>query len=205
MTEDKHHWYDGWFYDRLIAPNQDDLFVQIKNLLEPEKDLIDIGCGTGRLAFVLKDKCKSVLGLDLSKSNINRANISLKEKPCENIIFQHKSLDDIVKEGRLHFDYAVLTYVIHEVDELERIDLLKTTAQIADKIIIGDYLVPRPSGFKGLLSESIEYIAGTDHYRNFKTYVANGGIYHLVSETGLKIRHEIKSLPTARHIVILEK
>lgn len=23
MTENKNHWYDGWFYDRIIAPNQD--------------------------------------------------------------------------------------------------------------------------------------------------------------------------------------
>jgi hypothetical protein len=28
MTQNKTHWYDGWFYDRLIAPNQDRLFGQ---------------------------------------------------------------------------------------------------------------------------------------------------------------------------------
>ena len=30
MTENKNHWYDGWFYDRIITPNQDQLFAKIK-------------------------------------------------------------------------------------------------------------------------------------------------------------------------------
>lgn len=31
----KNHWYDGWFYDLFIAPNQDRLFGQIIKLIEP--------------------------------------------------------------------------------------------------------------------------------------------------------------------------
>src|SRR5450759_5985558 len=70
MTINKYHWYDGWFYDIVIAPNQDKLFGQIKNLIEPNSKIIDIGCGTGRLEFALADKCESVLGIDLSERNI---------------------------------------------------------------------------------------------------------------------------------------
>jgi len=70
MTVNKNHWYDGWFYDKFIAPHQDILFGQIKNLIEPGSTVIDIGCGTGRLAFAISDKSKSVLGIDLSERNI---------------------------------------------------------------------------------------------------------------------------------------
>jgi len=44
MTKNEHHWYDGWFYDSFIAPNQDKLFGQIKNLIEPQSIIIDVGC-----------------------------------------------------------------------------------------------------------------------------------------------------------------
>jgi SAM-dependent methyltransferase len=205
MTENKHHWYDGWFYDRFIAPNQDKLFWQIRNLIQQEARIIDIGCGTGRLEFTLADKCKSVLGIDLSKMNIERASLKLLDQPNDKISFRHQTLSEIIGEGQSHFDYAIMTFVIHEVNEEERINLLTEISQVADKIIIGDYLVPRPKGFGSFVSEVIEFIAGSEHYRNFKTYVANGGIYYLAEKAGLKVVKEITNQPISNHIVILSK
>ena len=205
MTENKYHWYDGWFYDTFIAPNQDKLFGQLKNLIEPDSRIIDVGCGTGRLAFALADNCKSVLGIDLSKRNIDRANITLHQRPNSKISFHHGNVSEINHEKQFHFDYAVLTYVIHEVNEEERLSLLKDIAQIADKIIIGDYIVPKPIGFEGHLSKLIEFLAGTEHYRNYKSYMANGGIYYLANKAGLKIIQEVKEQPSTNHIVVLAK
>lgn len=205
MTENKTHWYDGWFYDTFIAPNQDKLFRQIKNLIEPKTSIIDVGCGTGRLAFSLSNKSKSVLGIDLSKRNIDRARLSLFRRPDVKISFQHRSLRDLIKVDHAYFDYAILTYVIHEVDEKERVNLLNEMAQVADKIIIGDYLVPKPEGFAGRLTEFIEYIAGAEHYRNYKNYLANGGIYHLAEKAGLNIINEIPTESSTNHIVVLSK
>jgi len=205
MTENKNHWYDGWFYDTFIAPNQDKLFRQIKNLIDAQSEIIDVGCGTGRLAFKLSGKSKAILGIDLSKRNIDRAQRSLFRHPNDNITFQHRNLSEIIKEDQAHFDYAVLTYVIHEVAEEERLKLLHEMAQVADKIIIGDYQVPKPNGFAGRLSEIIEYVAGAEHYRNYKSYMADGGIYHLADKAGLKIITEIINQTSTNHIVVLGK
>ena len=205
MKENKNHWYDGWFYDKFIAPNQDKLFGQIKNLIEPNSEIIDIGCGTGRFPFFIADKCKSVRGIDLSKRNINTAKLKLLRNPHDNISLQHISVNDIIKEGREHFDYAISTYVIHEIDEGKRIILLKEMADIADKIIIGDYLYPAKSGFWNVLNEAVEFAAGRNHYRNYKSFMANGGISKLASETGLRIIDEIKNKPLTSHLVILSK
>jgi len=205
MTKNKNHWYDGWFYDILIAPNQDQLFGQIKDLIDEESKIIDVGCGTGRLEFALADKCKSVLGIDLSKKNIDRANIILLQHPNDKISFQHSNLKEIINKGKIHFDYAVLTYVIHEVDEEDRINLLNEISRVVDKIIIGDYIVPKPKGFRSYLSEIIEFIAGAEHYRNYKSFVANGGIKYLANKAGLKIINEITNFPLTNQIVILTK
>jgi ubiquinone/menaquinone biosynthesis C-methylase UbiE len=205
MTKNKNHWYDGWFYDKLIAPNQDQLFGQIKNLVDADSLIIDVGCGTGRLAFGLADKCKSVLGIDLSKRNIDRANLTLHQNPDSKISFKNSDIGEIINKRQIHFDYAVLTYVIHEVDEEERINLLKEISRVADKIIIGDYLVPKPKGFGSYLNQIIEFIAGADHYRNYKSYVTNGGIKYLANKAELKIINEISNHPLTNHIVILAK
>src|SRR3989337_725211 len=203
MKENKDHWYDGWFYDKFIAPNQDRLFGQIKKLIEPDSKIIDAGCGTGRFSFAVSDKCKYVLGIDLSKRNINRAKQTLQKNPNDKISFQHKSLSDIIAEGKLHFDYAVMTYVIHEVNEEERVKLLLQLSQTADKVIIGDYLVPKQNGFWTALNEVVEFAAGSEHYRNYKSYVFNGGIQELANQADLKILTEIRDRPLTSHLVIL--
>jgi SAM-dependent methyltransferase len=205
MTENKIHWYDGWFYDQFIAPNQDKLFGQIISIIEPNTKIIDIGCGTGRFSFFVSDKSKSVLGIDLSKRNIERANHNLSNNKNNKMSFQHKSINEVISEGKEHFDYAVLTYVIHEVDKTERLNLLNEISEIADKIIIGDYLVNRPTGFWSMLNEAVEFAAGKDHYRNFKSYIDGNGILGLAEKTQLKVVKEIRNMPYTSHIAMLEK
>lgn len=205
MRENKNHWYDGWFYDTFIAPNQDGLFSQIAKFIEPDSKIIDVGCGTGRFSFFISDKCKLVTGIDLSSRNVERANLKLIKNPRHNISFEHTSVFDIIIERKEHYDYAVSTYVLHEVDESERITLIKAMAEIADKIIIGDYLHPPKKGFWNVLNELVEFAAGNEHYKNYKNFMANGGISKLASETGLRIIDEIKNKPLTSHLVILSK
>jgi len=204
MPTNKEHWYDGWFYDRCIAPNQDRLFRQIRELIERNSRVLDVGCGTGRLAFALADKCEKIVGLDLSQRNIERANRSLSRNPNSAISFEHKSVTDIVAQGDQHFDYAVLTYVVHEVPEHERVELLRNVSRIANTIILGDYLVPRPPGFWSFLNEIVEFAAGRDHYDNFKSFVARGGIQGLIRTLPLQLFQEITNLPQTAHIVMLQ-
>ena len=204
-NENKNHWYDGLFYDKIIAPNQDKLFRQIKKLIEPNSKIIDVGCGTGRFSFSISGECNSVLGIDLSKRNIERASSLLSNMPNDKISFQHNSVSNLLRNGKEHFDYAIVTYVIHEVDESERINLLKDMVQIADRIIIGDYLFPKPLNLGSALNEVVEFAAGKEHYKNYKSYLANKGIIGLANSAQLKIIKEIKDTSRTSHVVVLEK
>lgn len=49
--ENKNHWYDGWFYDKIIAPNQDKAFASVKSLIEEKANVLDVGTGTGDYYF----------------------------------------------------------------------------------------------------------------------------------------------------------
>lgn len=205
MTNDNVHWYDGWFYDRLIAPNQDIMFAEIKQFIEPNSRIIDVGCGTGRFSFSVADKCDYIKGIDLSVKNIDKANDNLSKRLVPNISFLHSGVNELISNPENHFDYAVLTYVIHEVDESERIKLLHHIMKIADKLIIGDYLIPLPSGFPKWMTTTVEYFAGKEHFRNFKNYENNGGIYYLADKAELKIIFERKNKLRSNHLVVLTK
>jgi len=204
MTHNKDHWYDGWFYDKIIAPNQDRLFREIKKVIQPDSNVIDVGCGTGRFSFSAADKVKSVVGIDLSSKNIAKANQTLQKNPNSKISFLHVNLANLISQNH-RYDYAVMTYVIHEVNPEERIDLLKEMSQVADKIIIGDYLVPVNKGFWSVLNVIVEYLAGKEHYTNFKDFAANGGLIRLAENAGLKIISEIKNKPVTSQLLVLSK
>lgn len=204
MIENKNHWYDGWFYDKLIAPNQDRLFSEIKKIIEPGSSVIDVGCGTGRLAFQLNDKVSEIVGIDISLKNISKANLNLKSKPSKRIKFIHGGIKELSVSKSKKFDYAVITYVIHEMPPNEREEFLKHIAEISNKIIIGDYLIPRPEGFWNWLNELVEFAAGKDHYQNFRDFVKNGGINSLVSKLNFRILDETINKPKTAHLVTVE-
>ena len=203
-TVDKKHWYDGFFYDKLIAPNQDRLFSEIKKIIEPESTVLDVGCGTGRFSFQLSEHCQSIVGVDLSSKNISVAESNLKSSNISNISFVHGNAIDLQKRTNVKFDYAVTTYVIHEMDEEDRIEILKEMKQVANKIIIGDYIVPTPNSFMGKVNVIVEYLAGRGHYNNFKSFVKNGGLISLLKEANLHLVTEIGNKPQTAHLVVVE-
>ena len=202
--QNKNHWYDGWFYDKMIAPNQDRMFREIKKVIEPNSTIIDVGCGTGRFSFSIADKVKSVNGIDLSSKNIETANQTLQKNSNNKISFHHTTLAKLISKNH-HFDYAVMTYVIHEVNSEDRIPLMNEMAKIADKIIIGDYLVPTTKGFWSILNNIVEFLAGNEHFSNFKNFVTDKGLRGLAEKTELKIIQEIKNKPKTSQILLLTK
>jgi SAM-dependent methyltransferase len=177
------------------------MFRLISSLIDNNSSVVDIGCGTGRLEFQLAGKCKSVTGIDLSSKNIKTALNNPNKTHLDNIEFIHGSSEELIKNNR-RFDYAVITYVIHEIPVNERKNFLRTINEIADKIIIGDYLVPRVRGVWNLLNEVVEFAAGRDHYKNYKSFVHNGGISSLIKENNFEIIKEIKNHPLTSHIVM---
>jgi len=77
--------------------------------------------------------------------------------------------------------------------------------KLPDKIIIGDYLVPVNKGFWNVLNEVVEFLAGKEHYGNFKHFLANNGLAGLVDNAGLKIISEIKNKPATSQLLVLTK
>ncbi|MBX2990255.1 MAG: class I SAM-dependent methyltransferase [Bacteroidetes bacterium] len=204
MASDKFHWYDGWFYDRWIAPHQDEMFARIREIIEPQSSVLDVGCGTGRLAFLLADTCDRVLGIDLSSRNVATARLVLSKHSRANVAFSHTTASELLSAKTDYFDYAVLTYVLHEVPIQERVQLLRDIAGLARTIIIGDYLVPQPAGLLSVFNEMVEFAAGRDHYRNYKAFTEHGGIGGIVSTLKFRVVKEIRNSPRNSHIVVLQ-
>lgn len=185
--KDKFHWYDGWFYDRFIAPNQDKTFRIMQAMMEKDSTIIDVGCGTGRFVFQSAEKFNSVVGLDLSSRNINLANQILSKTEHSNISFIHGDAEELQNHLDKKFDYSTISYVIHEMPEEIRLKILNNLKAISNEIIIGDYFVPQPSNRRGISNKIAEVLAGKDHFNNYRNFVKNGGLPGLIEKAGMTI------------------
>lgn len=204
MPENLNHWYDGLFYDLFIAPNQDKVFAQVKEMLPEDSTVLDVGCGTGRLASQLLDKCGRIVIIDPSERNIAIARRKLSDVPAGNLTIEHADAFEFLIKSDSHFDFAVVSYVLHEIREEERGVLLWALSAAADRIILVDYLVPQPRNYCGILNHIVEYAAGTEHYRNYTSFVKHGGLSGLLEEVPLKVIREIKNRPCSSHVALVE-
>lgn len=189
MTRNKKHWYDGWIYDRIIAPYQTGLFLRVRSLIKEGSSVLDVGCGPGRMDLLISDKCSRVVGIDLSIKNIKTATETANRRSCSNVFFSHSDLPEIAGKNENHFNYAVFSLILHEINPDERLKLLTSAILIADRIIVADYQ-PKTGAFQSAVRGVIEFFAGREHFSNYNNYISDDGINNLVKRAGLKTEYE---------------
>lgn len=189
--EDKKHWYDGKIYNYLIDPATEDTRNIISSLIENDSRVIDIGCGTGALALYLSKKCKYILGVELSKKMVYYANSVKEEKNIANVMFVHGDAEKISELTNEKFDYVVFSLCLHEMKSESRVRILEEIKNITDRIIIYDYLVKNNTSLQGALNSIVEFLAGKDHFYNYRTFLKENGIFGLLENNGFKIEKTV--------------
>ena len=79
-------------------------WLEMADLLAPEADVLDLGCGIGRVAAALAPRCRKVLGLDVSPGMVAEArrrcadlpNLQFEVTGGQNLAFLHASSFDLI-------------------------------------------------------------------------------------------------------------
>jgi len=172
------------FIDPLLSGLREAVYEKITD----SANVIDIACGTGKLAIYIAGKACRVTGIDLDEKLIKFADSRAKMKGLNNLTFKVQDATDLSAYHESEFDIAVTSMAVHQFDEDLALNILREIKRISRKVIIADYNCPMPYGFSKSFAYGIESIVKGDHYRNFMNYMSRGGISWFAGSSGLTIQ-----------------
>jgi ubiquinone/menaquinone biosynthesis C-methylase UbiE len=157
------------------------------SMIPDQLRIIDIACGTGALAFELSKNAAHVTAIDVSESMIATANQLKEKRGMQHVTFQVADATDLSSFSTNEFDVATISLAIHQFDTPTGLKILEELKRIARRILIVDYTSPLPANNYKSLTWFIEWMAGGDHFRNFKTYHEFGGIDTYLKQLQLQV------------------
>ena len=192
MGADKIHYYDGKIYEVLFDRALSEVRKLILEQIEPGCRVIDVGCGTGSLVFELAKKCESVVGVELSSKMVKHANsrLSRLDQFHDKVSFLHKDATKLSDFEDEYFDYLTISMALHEMPAKIRLEVLKEAKRVAKRIIIADYAAPMPVNIFGIITRTVEFFAGIEHFKSFLDYQKRGGIGTLLEKSQFTILSE---------------
>ena len=143
---------------------------QIVELVEPNKTLLELGCGNGDLLFKLCGKLKFGIGIDNSEHLIEYAKDQMKQQQITNLEFR---MADLLKHefSDSKTDYSVVSLLLHILPWDKSIHLVERLVAISNTTIICGFTAPENIKQEMLLWFDQRF---TGHYSNFKDYKKNG-------------------------------
>jgi len=149
--------------------------------------VLDVCCGTGDQAIHYAKRGIIAAGIDLGPGMIKLAEQSKRKQGLGNVSFQIADALNLPFENNF-FDYASISFALHEAERTARDRIISEMKRVVKKegaLIFIDFQVPLPSQPYAYLIKAIEFIAGRNHFRNFKDYIEQGGLDELLRKNQL--------------------
>ncbi len=177
--------YDGPFYARVVDPFVSGLHRIVVELIEPGSKILDVGCGTGNLAFRLAPAAVEVVGVELSPAMEEYATRRL-GADTSNVSFVLGDVTEVLKKRPTgYFDVATMILVLHEMPAEARAPVLREVTRVAKRLLCLEYRVPMPWNLPGVRNRVAEALAGGEHLSAFRDFTRRGGARGLADAAGL--------------------
>jgi len=174
-------------YDPLIGPFLRPIHRKIQATLVRQScsTMVDLCCGTGLLAGMTAEANIRATGVDISKPMLNIARTN-----HPNATFIHGDAADTAFRNN-EFDAVAISFSLHEKPASIAKAILAEGLRIirpGGLILVADYRHPtrRHSRLTGWGIQTIERLAGKEHFTHFNHFMAQGGTEAFLTQDGLK-------------------
>jgi ubiquinone/menaquinone biosynthesis C-methylase UbiE len=182
------------YYDRLLDGMNKGLKLVGIRMFRPKKGMriLDVGCGTGsQLELYMRYQCE-LFGVDLSPSMLevarrrlgNRARLEMGDA-------SHLPYAD------RKFDLVIAMLTLHEMPPATRPRVMEEFTRVVKDdghILLIDFHTGPYQPLQGWISRGVillaEIAAGREHFRNYRNFMAHGGLTPLIERHGLKMEKQ---------------
>ena len=177
--------YSAKVYDQILFPFIHPIRKKVISLVKEYqyKSILDVCCGTGDQLKLLKEQGFEGEGIDLSSAMLS---IAEKGEHAADCIQQDATKMQYKNEK---FDLVMTTFSLHEKSHTSARkiveEMVRVTSEGGDILIVDYELSDKSSLFSKALIYFIEWVAGGEHYRNFKSYIKKGGLPELLCDIRL--------------------
>lgn len=193
MTKDPYRNVAG-IYDRLFESMNKGLRLVGIRLFLPAKgmNILDVGCGTGTYLDLYRRYECNLYGLDLSPSMLEVA----RKRLGNAAILELGNATDMPYEDN-QFDLVITMLSLHEISAETRSAVIMEMKRVLKKdgrILLIDFHPGPYQPLQGWISKVIiffsELAAGQEHFRNYRYFMANGGLVALAAQHCLKVEKQ---------------
>jgi ubiquinone/menaquinone biosynthesis C-methylase UbiE len=156
--------------------------------MKPGDSVLDVCCGTGAQVCQYAIRGMLATGIDLDPAMLKLAERYKKRLNLANASFQ---MADAAKLpfGDDTFDFASISLALHEKEDSLRDAVISEVRRVVKQggsLVFIDFSSPVPGSLFGLAVRIVEPMAGREHHRYFRQYVAQGGLSRLLKKNGLE-------------------
>jgi len=193
MMEDPYRNYAG-IYDRLFDSMNKGLKLVGIRMFRPSKgmNILDVGCGTGsHLELYQRYQC-NLFGIDLSPSMLEVA----RERLGDSAQLDLGNATEMQYEDD-KFDLVISMLSLHEMSPDTRSTVLNEIKRVLKsdgRLLLIDFHPGPYKPMKGWISKTIiffsELVAGRKHFKNYRQFMATGGLATLLSQNQMDIEKQ---------------
>jgi ubiquinone/menaquinone biosynthesis C-methylase UbiE len=177
-------------YARLVDPALSSVHRIVTDLVPEGARVLDVGCGTGTLCFLIAGKAAHVTGVELSPAMVEYAEERRRRESVQGLRFvlgdALSALAD-VEDGS--YDVATMVLTLHEMPTKAREAVVREACRVAERAFCIDFNAPLPGNLAGWRNRLAELIAGPEHFRASRDFIRRGGVPGLAAAAGLRSRH----------------
>lgn len=150
-------------------------------------NVLDVCCGTGRQLVSLAASTQRVCGIDISSAMLGEARQNVRGRG--QLVRADAARIPFADEM---FEAVVISFALHEKPQDVRLVMLAEAARVLKQdgiLVVADYVTSRGrrAWWSAFGASIVERIAGGEHYRLYKDFMARGALDGLLAGAGCSI------------------